>query len=372
MKRLISGLLSFIIIFYTGTSLAQDPQRIALRPVFEGLKAPVYMTYAPDDSGRLFVVEKGGIVRVIKNNKLQSDSYLDIEDLVSKGSEQGLLSIAFPPDFKQTKHFFVNYTDVHGDTLIGMFKEESPEEADPESLKVVLKIVQPYTNHNGGLILFGPDNNMYIGMGDGGSSGDPDSYAQNPSSMLGKILRVSIQPDGSYSVPTDNPFVADKKYLPEIWALGMRNPWRFSFDAETGRLFAGDVGQDSEEEIDIIEKGRNYGWNLVEGKSCFKKDCDLKKFTAPIATYGRTEGASVIGGHVYRGKKVPGLIGHYVFGDYVSGKIWSLTEKPNHEWEQKLVFDLKQPITSFAEDKDKELYVLTHTGVIYALEGSAK
>jgi glucose/arabinose dehydrogenase len=311
----------------------------------------------------MYIIQKGGLVKIFADGKVRRSVFLDIEDLVSTGTEQGLLGLAFPPSYPNDNRVFTYFTDRQGDSIIGTFTPEREDRLDAESLSVVLKVVQPAANHNGGQLAFGPDGYLYVGFGDGGGQGDPSGNAQNKRSMLGKIIRIDVSGTGSYKVPTDNPLAPGNHLLAEIWALGFRNPWRFSFDRVTGRLFVGDVGQNTREEIDIVERGKNYGWNIFEGTSCFKPPCNASEFTPPIAEYSRDEGVSVTGGFVYRGKKIPELVGRYIFGDYGSGTIWSLIEK-NGSWKRDVLFKTNRHITSFGEDAEGELYVVTFEGEI--------
>ncbi len=336
---------------------------VTLEPIAYGLDKPVGIAVAPGQSDRLYIIEKGGLVKIFADGKVRRSVFLDIEDLVSTGMEQGLLGLAFPPSYPNDTRVFVYFTDRQGDSIIGTFTPETNDRLDEESLSVVLKIVQPAANHNGGQLAFGPDGYLYIGLGDGGGQGDPSGNAQNTRSMLGKILRIDVSDPERYKVPPDNPLPPGNHSLAEIWALGFRNPWRFSFDRATGRLFAGDVGQSSREEINIVERGKNYGWNIFEGTSCFKPPCDATKFAPPIAEYSHDEGISVTGGFVYRGKKIPELTGRYIFGDYGSGNIWFLTEQ-NGSWKRDLLFKTNRHITSFGEDAEGELYVVTFEGEI--------
>ncbi len=332
-----------------------------LEPIVYGLDQPVGLAVAPGQSDRIYIIEKGGLVKIFVDGKVRRSAFLDIEDLISTGTEQGLLGLAFAPTYPSDNRVFAYFTDRQGDSIIGTFRAEPADRLDAESLSVVLKVVQPAANHNGGQLAFGPDGYLYIGLGDGGGQGDLSGNAQNKRSMLGKILRIDVSGYGAYRVPSDNPIPPGNHTLAEIWALGFRNPWRFSFDRATGRLFVGDVGQNSREEIDIVERGKNYGWNIFEGTACFNPPCDVSKFTPPIAEYSRDEGTSITGGFVYRGKKIPELFGRYVFGDYGSGTIWLLTEQDG-AWKRDLFFKTNRHITSFGEDLDGELYVVTLEG----------
>jgi glucose/arabinose dehydrogenase len=350
--------------------LAEAPTAtVRLEVVVEGLEAPLDFADPGDSTGRLFVVEKPGRVRVIKDGKLQRRPLLDLEDYVSEGAEQGLLGIALAPDFPASKKLYLNFTDRQGDTVVARYIESTNGRGEGKDLQVILKIVQPFANHNGGQIRFGSDTFLYIGMGDGGGAGDPGGHAQNKRSLLGKMLRIDPSPPTGYQIPRDNPFVSDRDAAPEVWALGFRNPWRFSFDRESGKLFVGDVGQSAQEEVDIVERGGNYGWNSMEGSVCFGSvECDSTRLVAPIAHYGRDEGVSVIGGYVYRGSALPDLKGKYVFGDFGTGTIWTLTaSEDGRSWQRQRLIATGKRLTGFGEDRSGELFVMTLDGVLYRL-----
>lgn len=352
-----------------------DQSGIALRMVATGLSFPVFLTEAPGDPSRLFVVEKGGLIRIIRNGAVEATPFIDLSDSVSTGSEQGLLGLAFHPGYAQNRVFVVNYTDLRGDTRIAAYRTTAdPGVADPASEHVVLAVSQPFANHNGGMLAFGPDGHLYIGLGDGGSGGDPQGNAQNRGSLLGKILRLAIADDGTASVPADNPFVGQAGMRPEIWSYGLRNPWRFSFDRQTGDLYIGDVGQNGFEEIDAVTdvaqfgRGLNFGWNVMEGTACFEPPagCNPAGLTPPVLEYPHTSGCSVTGGYVYRGTDVPSLIGHYFYADFCAGWVRSfrlagpgITDQA--EWP---ALRPGGTITSFGEDGRGELYILTSGGTI--------
>jgi glucose/arabinose dehydrogenase len=359
-----------------GTSAAQapaEPARIALRQIAEGLSEPVYLTHAGDGSGRLFVVEKAGQIVLVRDGRRQQPAFLDIRERVGAlGSEQGLLSVAFHPRYAENGRLFVNYTDRKGDTVISRFQARG-DRADPKSEVVLLKIDQPYPNHNGGLVLFGPDGRLYIGMGDGGSGGDPDGNGQKLSTLLGKLLRIDVDGD-TYAVPPDNPWAGSSEARGEIWAYGLRNPWRFSFDRASGDLYIADVGQNAYEEINVQPgraAGLNYGWNLAEARHCFEQNpCDQTALAAPAAEYTHAggNGCSVTGGYVYRGPSQPALQGSYFFGDYCSGRIWSLRQIAPGAWQQTPLLDSGLSISSFGEDQAGELYVTDlRGGKVYQL-----
>lgn len=349
---------------------------IALQPVVSGLANPVQITNAGDGSGRLFVVEQQGRIRIVNGGELAEIPFLDIHDRVSCCNERGLLGLAFPVSFATSRLFYVNYTDLAGDTVIARFQAPAgtPDIADPESGKVLLTIPQPYPNHNGGQIAFSPrDGYLYIGMGDGGDAGDPQNNAQSPDSLLGKILRIDVESgDAPYAVPPSNPFTQTAAYRGEIWAVGLRNPWRFSFDRETGDLYIGDVGQSTWEEVDFQPAtsagGENYGWRLMEGMHCFEPaDCDPSGLTLPVTEYGHGLGCAVTAGYVYRGQEAVELQGWFLYGDYCSGRIWGLKENASG-WQSEELLRPPIPISSFGEDEAGELYVADYGGgVIYHL-----
>jgi glucose/arabinose dehydrogenase len=344
--------------------------QVELQKFADGFTRPVYLTHAGDGSGRLFVVEQAGVIKIVREGKTLSTPFLDIRDRVESGGEKGLLSVAFHPKYKENGRFFVNYTGRRDGVLKTIIAEYRVSQTNPDvadrTERVILEIEQPFANHNGGLNKFGPDGLLYIGMGDGGAAGDPFNFAQNLESLLGKFLRIDIEKE-PYAIPQDNPFVGRADAQGEIWAYGLRNPWRFSFDRCTGRLFAGDVGQDRIEEIDLIEKGKNYGWRIMEGSQCFDPPslCNTQGLELPIAEYDHSLGCSVTGGYVYRGTQFPTLIGHYLFGDYCSGRIWSLTEDPQGRWTMRQLIDSPFSISSFGEDEQGELYVIHYGGAIY-------
>lgn len=346
---------------------------LQLERLADGLSSPVFLTHAGDTSERLFIVEQPGTIRVFQDGQLQSIPFLDIRDRVSFGGERGLLSVAFHPNYEENGRFFVNYTrQGDGATVVSEFKvSDDPNAAGPASERVILTIEQPFANHNGGQLQFGPDGMLYIGMGDGGAGGDPLSNGQNVSTLLGALLRIDVDVDSQapYAIPSDNPFVGRSNARGEIWAYGLRNPWRFSFDRCTGHLFLADVGQNRWEEIDLVEKGGNYGWNIMEGAHCFNPPtgCDRSGLEPPIADYGHDQGCSITGGYVYRGRQYPNLIGHYFFGDFCSGRIWSLHQDASGEWVVNPLLNTDLRISSFGEDGQGELYVIDHRGDVYRL-----
>lgn len=358
---------------------AGDGPSILLATPVQGLDRPVHIANAGDGSGRIFVVEQTGRIRIIRNGVLDQVPFLDIAGLVSCCGERGLLSIAFPPGYATKGRFYVNYTDKFNNTVVARFQVTAdPDVADPSSEQVVLTVVQPYNNHNGGQLAFGPrDGHLYIGMGDGGAGGDPANRAQNPTTLLGKMLRIDVETGNppTYTVPQTNPFRGTVGYRGEIWALGLRNPWRFSFDSETGDLFIGDAGQDRLEEIDFqpatSHGGENYGWRIMEGSECFEvANCTQTGLTLPVVEYRHSSGdcASVTGGMVYRGSEYAGLTGMYVYGDYCSGRIWGLRNTATG-WQNRLLLDVPFQISSFGADEAGGLWVAKYKegpqGAIY-------
>ena len=328
------------------------------------------MAYPDDGTDRLFVALKPGRIMVFPNaeNTASASTFLDITDRVNdRGSEEGLLGLTFDPDYARNGFFYVYYS-ASGPrrVVVSRFSvdEDNPETADSGSERVILEVSQPYRNHNGGQVKFGPDGLLYIGLGDGGSGGDPAGNGQDTTTLLGAILRIdasSIDSQGTYTVPATNPFVdRDGGVRKEIWAYGLRNPWRFSFDRETGDLWAADVGQNRFEEVDIIGPGLNYGWNVMEGAHCFSPQsrCDRTGLELPIAEYGHSEGCSITGGYVYRGSRLPMLSGAYVYGDFCSGKIWGLRYDGSRVTEHLELVDSDLGISSFGEDKSGELYII--------------
>jgi glucose/arabinose dehydrogenase len=346
-----------------------DPNRVSLtlQPVAEGLTSPLLVTAPDDGSGRLFVVEQVGRVRIVEDGRLLPEPFLDISDRLVAGGEQGLLGLAFDPSYADDGRFFVNYTDLQGDTVVSGFhvSDSDPDRADPDSERVMLRVDQPFANHNGGNLVFGPDGDLYIGMGDGGSGGDPFGNGQRLDTLLGKMLRLDVDGAGSgepYAIPPGNPFVDRPDARPEIWAYGLRNPWRFSFDRNTGDLWIGDVGQSSWEEIDRAgsdQAGLDYGWNVMEGDACYPpgSSCDRSGMTLPVAVYGHDAGCAVTGGFVYRGSRWPALAGAYLFSDSCSGTIWGLDAARLRLGPPAVLLETGRSISSFGEDAAGELYV---------------
>jgi glucose/arabinose dehydrogenase len=362
-------------------ALADEP--ITVTEAFPQLRfqSPVDLTHANDGSNRLFVLEQEGTIKVFDNNVTitTSQEFLNIKPKVSYGGEAGLLGLTFHPDYKNNGYFFLNYTRKNGgklETAIVRYKVSASDKnaADPASETVLFTFDQPFDNHNGGAVKFGKDGYLYISTGDGGSWGDPSNNGQNKSALLGKILRVDVNSTekGNYGIPKDNPFAGNKEgFKEEIYAYGLRNPWRISFDDATNTLWAGDVGQNSREEIDIIVKGGNYGWRRKESVDCYnpKKDCGEDGLIDPVLDMPQAKGEhSITGGFVYRGKNVPALAGKYIFGDYVSGRIFALETKDGKAVKNTLIAEGVGQISAFGTDAANELYICNHgTGKILKL-----
>lgn len=361
---------------------SETPHQYTVKVAFPKVqfKDPVGIYNAGDQSNRLFVVEQAGVIKVFENNESvnAANIFLNISNRVTSGGELGLLGLAFPPKFNESGFFYVYYTtDNPLRSVISRFSVSQTDKnrADVNSEKVLLQVDQPFPNHNGGQISFGPDGYLYIGLGDGGGTGDPSGNGQNRSTPLGKILRIDVNSaSGSlnYSIPRDNPFVGNNQgFREEIYAYGLRNPWRFSFDSGTGRLWVGDVGQDRIEEIDIVRSGGNYGWNIMEGSLCYSppSGCNQTGLALPIWEYNHAIGYSVTGGFVYRGAAFPELVGAYVYGDYGSGRIWALRYDGMNSTNSELAATGVH-ITSFGFDQKDELYFCASDGNIYRLQRS--
>jgi len=348
----------------------EGPVPVALERIAEGLDFPLYLTAPPGDP-RLFVVEKGGAIRIIKAGVLLATPFLDLHAQVSTGSEQGLLGLAFDPAYATNGRFIVHYTDVAGDTRLSSFQVSAdPDRAEATSEQVILAADQPFANHNGGQIAFGPDGYLYLGLGDGGSAGDPSGTGQRLDDLLGSILRLSPTATG-YTVPADNPFVGVSGARGEVWSYGLRNPWRFSFDRVTGDLYIGDVGESRREEIDVAlasaggGRGVNYGWSVMEGAGCYGAgSCDTAGLVLPVLQYDHGQGCSVTGGYVYRGAAIPALQGHYFYADYCSGFVRSFRLVDGVPADQASWPTLIPggAIPSFGEDAAGELYLLSADG----------
>ena len=352
-----------------GLAAAQDGgwPTVVLTPVATGLEAPAHIAHAGDGSGRLFIVEQRGRIRIWKDGALVPTPFLDITNRVLYGGERGLLAVAFPPQFAEKQYFYVNYTRTNGGpTVVARFfvSPGDPDVAEAGSEERLLTVAQPFSNHNGGQLAFGPvDGHLYVGMGDGGSGNDPLNAAQDKTNLLGKILRLGVEPanGASYAVPPSNPFVGDPAYRPEIWALGLRNPWRFSFDRLTGDLFIADVGQSEWEEVNVQAAaspgGENYGWRILEGLHCTGLDlCLTNGLTMPVWEYDHALGCSITGGEVYRGLPWSPMYGTYLYADYCSGRIWGLKEAGG-VWTNAELADATFNVATFGADEYGALYL---------------
>jgi glucose/arabinose dehydrogenase len=347
----------------------QPGTAVALAELATGFERPVHMAYVPDGSGRLVVLEQAGLARIGTAQGKEWSPWLDLRERVSSEGEQGLLSLVFHPAFKDNGRLFVYYTLGAGDVVLSEFQVPGKRRDGPPALdseRTLIRIDQRFSNHFAGQLAFAADGTLYVGIGDGGSEGDPDNNAQRLDSLLGKILRIDVDStERPYAIPADNPFVDVEGARPEIWALGLRNPWRFSFDREGGRLWIADVGSLTWEEVSIGVAGGNYGWKQLEGTHCFVADCDAKsrKFVAPVWEYGRDLGMSVTGGFVYRGCAMPDVRGLYIFSDYQppDSPLWSLRYEGGVVTAGPVTLDgTGAVISSFGEDEAGELYVLDH------------
>jgi len=343
-----------------------NPDNYIWETVVSGLERPVDLQHASDGTGRVFIIEKVGHIHIVQDGQLIDAPYLNITDRVgSRGNEQGLLGLAFHPNYAENGLFFVNYTDNSGDTVISRFRVTGdPNVADPSSETILLRVGQPYGNHNGGVLAFGQDGYLYAGLGDGGSAGDPQGNGQRLDTLLGKILRLDVDSAEPYAIPSDNPFGN------EIWAYGLRNPWRMSFDSQTGDLYVGDVGQGAWEEINFVLAGTpggiNFGWKYFEGTHKYEgAPPQDTQFEPPIAEYDHGQGCSVTGGYVYRGE-IPEWNGIYFYGDYCTGNVWGLI-RSDEGWQNQVLFSGVGRITSFGQDESGEVYLVLDSGQVLRL-----
>ena len=359
-----------------GTPVTGIPALTA-RLVVSGLRSPLDLQSVPSDAERLYVVEQGGRIRIVRNGQLQAAAFLDVSSRISSGGERGLLGLAFHPQFATNRRFFVNYTNPAGDTHIAEFRATSADAADPASERVLLTVAQPFANHNGGGLAFDNSGRLLMGLGDGGSGGDPQNNGQRLDTLLGKILRMDVDAGSPYSLPVDNPFLGAAGARGEIWAFGLRNPFKIAVDRPTGDLYIGDVGQNRIEEIDIAlaprRGGENYGWRTTEGTQCFNpaSGCDRSGTTPPVYEYTHSEGCSVTGGVVYRGCRVPALAGTYFFGDYCSGLVRSFRLANGVATELRDWTSGTRGVgapSSFGLDAAGELYIVDYDGELYRLE----
>ena len=351
------------------------PAALAVTPVATGLSSPVFLTAPPGDA-RLFVVEQTGRIRVIENGTLLAAPFLDIASEISCCGERGLLGLAFHPQYATNGFFYVNFTGTDGHTRVVRYTVSTTRNAaNATTAKLIIQVNQPFSNHNGGMVVFGPDGMLYIGMGDGGSGGDPQNHGQTRSDLLGDLLRLNVNVGDPYTPAAGNPYISTPNARPEIWAYGLRNPWRFSFDRSGGDLYIADVGQGSREEINVVPStlaGVNYGWKLMEGRECFVSGCSQTGLTLPVLDYGHTNGAcSVTGGYVYRGSAIPGIVGRYFYSDYCAGWLRSFRYVGGAATEQTDWGLSLGNVTSFGEDAAGELYVLTSGGQVLRLVNAA-
>jgi glucose/arabinose dehydrogenase len=382
-SRALSGSVMALVI--AGCHDSTSPVRTTLPPgltlklspfVTTGLASPVFLTQ-PLNDGRIFVVEQGGRIRVITNGVLQATPFLDISSRVLSGGERGLLSVAFHPQYA-TNHFFYVYftTQTNGDIRIERFTATAnPEVADPASTKLILTTPHStFSNHNGGLLTFGPDGMLYAGLGDGGGGGDPLGNGQNFNALLASLLRLDVDHGDPYAIPADNPFVGQANERGELWAKGLRNPWRYAFDPPTGNLYIADVGQDLHEEVDVqpaTSGGLNYGWNVMEGASCYNATtCTQTGFKLPVIDYGHNPACSITGGYVYRGSAIPGIVGHYFYSDFCAGFLRSFRYSNGAAVDQKDWGLTMSNVTSFGVDSGGELYVLSGNIILKIVQGS--
>lgn len=353
---------------------------LQLTPIADGFTRPLYVGDAGDGSNRLFVLEQSGKIWVIEDGIKLEQPFLDVSQIITQTAlnmsyytEQGLLGIAFHPNYKSNGYFFINYTDTSGGTVVARYNVSlsNPNIADASSAQIIFQIAQPFANHNGGYMDFGPDGYLYIALGDGGSANDPLGAGQNTQILLGSILRLDVDNGLPYSIPADNPFVGDDTSADEIWAYGLRNPWRFSFDAATGDLYIADVGQNLWEEVNFQSAdslgGENYGWNAWEATHAFA-NVAAEGHILPIAEYSHSIGCSITGGYVYRGEAIPDLEGVYLFSDYCSGRVWASYRDLDMQWNTIEFLNTGMPVSSFGEDEANELYIIDYTGTIYRID----
>ena len=364
----------------TAQHVPLSPQRIEQIFTGTGIELPVLLTHAGDQSGRIFVMSQLGKIIVFQPSGTEATNltvFLDLRDRVTVRSEQGMIGLAFDPSFSNNGYFYLHYSvDPPRRGVISRFALDPTDgsQGDLESELVLLEVAQPFINHNGGMLAFGPDGYLYVGLGDGGGGGDRFGNAQNPRTLLGSVLRIDVREataEKRYAIPPDNPFASGQNGRPEVWAYGLRNPWRFSFDRSTGDLWLADVGQNAWEEVDIITSGGNYGWNVMEANRCYPLNdlsCERDGLIGPVVDYTHAEGCAVTGGYVYRGARLPALDGTYIYGDFCSGKLWGVRYDGNNVTEHALLAETKLALSSFGEDESGEIYLLDHgAGGIYRL-----
>lgn len=364
----------------TFRSSPPDSSLVTLTTVASGFNRPLLVTHAGDDSNRLFVVEQGGPIWIIKDGARLETPFLDVTNLltwdVNAGgyTERGLLGLAFHPNYAENGQFFINYTDQDGATVVARYRvsADNPDVADANSAEILFTQAQPYANHNGGDIAFGPDGYLYISLGDGGSANDPLGAGQNPFNLLGTILRIDVDGEAPYGIPEDNPFVGTGAGAGEIWAYGLRNVWRFGFDRATGDLYLADVGQNAWEEVNFQPAdspgGENYGWNAYEASHLLFGGADENAVVMPFAEYNHSEGCSITGGTVYRGEAIPDLVGAYLFGDWCSGTVWASYRDEAGTWFTNAYLETGFNISAFGEDEAGEMYIVDHGGQVLRID----
>jgi len=346
-----------------------------LVPLVNDLRRPLFIVDAPDELDVLFILEQGGIIKAFDRTNSTVTPFLDISELVTWDAnteaytERGLLGMAFAPDYADSGRFFINYTDRQGRTIISRFLvSDDPLVADATSENIIFTLDQPFPNHNGGHMEFGMDGYLYVSVGDGGAANDPLGAGQNPNLLLGSILRLDVSDDAGYTIPEDNPFV-NGGGLPEIWAWGLRNVWRFSHDMATGDMYIADVGQNQYEEINFQPAGMggwNYGWNQFEGNNTFTSAADPVGKVMPVVEYSHSEGCSVTGGYVYRGEAIPDLQGVYLFSDYCTGTVWYAYRDTGMNWVSSVYTETGMPVSSFGQDQNGEMFIIDYMGTVYS------
>ena len=383
-----------ILLLTLGTTLAQEATQeptllrdtpppsadaVQFELVASGFFRPVYVTHANDDSNRLFVLEQGGKIIIVDNGFVGNQPFLDISSLLTWDvnadggtgyTERGLLGLAFHPEYVDNGQFFVFYTDTEGATVVARYQVSTdPHIADASSAEIILKVSQPYANHNGGHIDFGPDGYLYIALGDGGAANDPLGAGQNKDILLGSILRIDVDSDSPYAIPADNPFV--DSVAPEVWAYGVRNPWRISFDRASGDMYFGDVGQNLWEEINFQPAdsmgGENYGWNAYEASQVFNGGVPAEETVFPIAEYNHDLGCSITSGYIYRGETLPDFDGVFFYGDWCTGNVWASYRDVSGTWQSSLFTQTAFQIAAFGEDEAGELYIVDYSGDLYRI-----